>query len=587
MPTNDGVDLLISDGVKARRIQGCRVILGWALPVRAEFIILHADSPYMLQRPFSCNLLWNLLFRRLPGLGLVFLFFLGMPAVLFGQALDVRTDVISGTCTTQDTLNIVITGGTSPYQVVITGGPTIIAPFTLTLPATATSVSREFVNLGYGNYVVTVTDAAGTVQVKNPTLFMIPGPNDFALSEISGASCLNDAVLGVTVDGGTAPYTFLYNGNTVGATTGGAVSGQATGLPGGVITFTVRDANGCTLSQTVYIDRKPNLQLLMDNSSEICQGTSKQITITSNAATYSWSPAAGLSSDTAKDPIASPAATTTYTLTATLGVCTMEGLLNIQVIPAPVAAAVSPDTTCYGKDIYLQGSGGTQYMWTPTTYLNNPTIANPVVVDPTSSIVYNLTVTDANGCKSLKPAVVDLYVRPPYVVAAVPDTLVTVGQRVGLQAIDVQGVGFDQYAWTPGTFLNNPLVADPVATFSETGIYTYVVNATARDGCSGSASVTIKVYAVADIFVPGAFTPNGDGHNDVLRAIPVSMRSFRYLSVFSRWGQEVFTTTNAGIGWDGNINGRPAPAGTYVWMTGGIGYSGRVVEKRGTVELIR
>ena len=541
----------------------------------------------MPQRPFCCNLLWKFFFRRLPG---VFFLFLGMP-VVYGQALPLvlETNVVAGTCgNTNDTLTIVDSGGVSPYQVVITGGPTAIAPFTLTLSSPATSVSKQFTGLGLGTYTVTVTDAAGTIQVKQPFLYSIPGPTSVNFSVSKLASCLNnDGAVAVTVVGGTLPYTFLYNGATVGMTTATSFSGSAAGLPSGDLTLTVSDGNGCTLPGAVVVGLNDNLTAT-GNGFTICQGTSQQFAVTSNAAAFSWSPATGLSSTSVEDPVASPSVTTTYTLTTTLGVCPPLNIpLTVDILPAPIPVAVSPDTTCYGKDINLSGSGGTKYVWTPATFLNNPLIPDPLVIDPTSSIVYSLSVTDANGCKSLTPAKVDLVVRAPYVVSAGPDTSVVVGQSVVLQAVDVQGVGFDQYAWTPGAFLNNPLAADPVGTFSETGIYTYVVNATAPDGCSASDSVTVKVYAVADIFVPSAFTPNGDGHNDVLRAIPVSMRSFKYLSVFNRWGQRVFETTNAGIGWDGTYNGTPAPAGTYVWMVGGVDYTGRVVEKRGTVVLIR
>lgn len=510
-----------------------------------------------------------------------------MPAARAQLPLGLRTDVEAGTCgNTNDALTIVDSGGTSPYQVVVTLGGAPVTSFQLVLSGGATSVSKQLTGLALGNYTVTVTDAAGTTQVKYPTIYSIPGPTSVNFLEATPASCLNnDGVASATIVGGTVPFTFTYNGATVG-TSSSFSGGEATGLPSGDLLLTVSDGNGCTASGIVIIDLNNNLSLLT-NSPTICEGTGTKLSILTNATAFTWSPATGLSSTTIEAPVASPSTTTYYTVAATLGVCTRQAGLTVNVLPAPVASAVSPDTTCYGKDIILAGSGGASYLWTPATYLNSPKLADPLVVAPTSSIVYNLTVTDANGCTSIKPAVVDLYVRPPYVVSAGSDTSVTVGQTVDLNAVDVQGVGFNQYAWTPGTFLNNPLIADPVASFSETGIYTYVVNATAPDGCAATDSVTIKVYAVSDIFVPSAFTPNGDGHNDVLRAIPVSMRLFKYLTVFDRWGQRVFTTTNAGIGWDGTYHGSPAPAGTYVWMVGGIDDTGRVVEKRGTVILIR
>ncbi len=528
---------------------------------------------------------------RLPGLLLIFFLLAGM-SVVHGQAalpLGLRTNTVAGTCgNTNDVLLIVDSGGVSPYQVTVTG-PGYANAFTLTLPPGATSVSKMLTGLPLGAYNVSVTDAASMTTVKFPSITSVPGPSNANLDEATPASCLNnDGVVGVTVVGGTPPYTFLYNGATVGTTTGASAYGTATGLPSGnPLAITVQDANGCTLPETVTVDLNNNLTLLMDNDATLCEGTSRQITVNSNATSFAWSPALGLSSATVEDPVASPTTTTAYTLTVGLGICTGQGPLNIVVLPAPVADAGGPDSTCYGKDINLQGSGGVQYMWTPATGLSNPTIADPIVIDPKVSVVYSLVVTDANGCKNLKPSTVNVYVRPPYQVFAGDDTSVMVGQSVPLAALDVQGVGFNQYVWTPAVGLSNATISDPTASFSEIGTYTYVVNATAPDGCGGSDSITIKVYALADIFVPSAFTPNNDGHNDLLRAIPVSIRDFKYLTIFNRWGQQVFTTTNAGIGWDGSYNGQEMPTGTYVWIVGGVDYSGRVVEKRGTVILIR
>jgi gliding motility-associated-like protein len=543
----------------------------------------------MPQRPFCSIFSRIVFFLRLPGLSLIFFLLAGM-TVGYGQPLGVATNTEVGTCgNSNGILTVTVSGGTSPYQVTVTGGPTAVAPFTLTLPASATSVSKTLPGLAAGFYTVSVTDAANATYVTTPEITNLLGPSNAVLDEATPASCLNnDGVVGVTVVGGTAPYTFLYNGATVGTTTGASAYGTASGLPSGnPLTITVQDANGCTLPEQVTVDLDNNLTLLMDNDATLCEGTSRQITVTSNATSFAWSPALGLSSATVEDPVASPTTTTAYTLTVGLGICTGQGSLNIVVLPAPVADAGGPDSTCYGKDINLQGSGGVQYMWTPAAGLSNPTIPDPIVIDPKVSVVYSLVVTDANGCKNLKPSTVNVYVRPPYPVFAGDDTSVMVGQSVPLAAVDVQGVGFNQYVWTPSVGLSNGTISDPTASFSEIGTYTYVVSATAPDGCGGSDSITIKVYALADIFVPSAFTPNNDGHNDLLRAIPVSIRDFKYLTIFNRWGQQVFTTTNAGIGWDGSFNGQEMPTGTYVWMVGGVDYSGRVVEKRGTVILIR
>ena len=90
-----------------------------------------------------------------------------------------------------------------------------------------------------------------------------------------------------------------------------------------------------------------------------------------------------------------------------------------------------------------------------------------------------------------------------------------------------------------------------------------------------------------DIFVPSAFTPNGDGRNDVLKPIPVGIKTFDYFKVFNRWGQLVYVTGEVGKGWDGNVNGTRQQSGTYVYVTQGIDYTGKIIFRKGTVVLIR
>ena len=116
---------------------------------------------------------------------------------------------------------------------------------------------------------------------------------------------------------------------------------------------------------------------------------------------------------------------------------------------------------------------------------------------------------------------------------------------------------------------------------------TYSVTASTDAGCSATGSITIKTFSVSDIFVPTAFSPNGDGHNDVLKAIPMGIREFKYFAIFSRWGQRIFYTSDPRAGWDGAINGSIQEAGAYIWMTGGIDYQGQWIQRKGTVILIR
>jgi len=253
--------------------------------------------------------------------------------------------------------------------------------------------------------------------------------------------------------------------------------------------------------------------------------------------------------------------------------------------PAPTPNAGEDTTTCYRQSVQLSGSGGTSYHWSPATGLNNPGISNPIVESPGQTVTYHLSVSDANACSSLQPAAVTIHVTPPAQLSAGDDTSVLTGQPIQLDAMDINQSGFTSYSWAPATGLNNAQIADPIATLNTST--TYTISASTAAGCEATATLTVKVYSTVGLFVPGAFTPNGDGRNDILKVIPFGIRELQYFSVFNRWGQRIFYSTNAGLGWDGTLNGQPQPTGTYVWTAAGIDLDGRFVERKGSTILIR
>ena len=106
--------------------------------------------------------------------------------------------------------------------------------------------------------------------------------------------------------------------------------------------------------------------------------------------------------------------------------------------------------------------------------------------------------------------------------------------------------------------------------------------------CVDSAFIKVSIYRIVpQVVVPTAFTPNGDGKNDTFKPIAVGIARIDYFSVFNRWGQQVFTTTVNGHGWDGRIKGKQQGSGTYAWLVRGVDYEGKPFFAKGTVTLIR
>ena len=107
-------------------------------------------------------------------------------------------------------------------------------------------------------------------------------------------------------------------------------------------------------------------------------------------------------------------------------------------------------------------------------------------------------------------------------------------------------------------------------------------------GCVDSASVRIKIYQSDPVvFVPTAFTPNGDGRNDILRPLAAGITTIEYFRIYNRWGQMVFSTSTNGKGWDGRIQGREQSTASFVWEVKATDYKGQPFVQKGTVTLIR
>jgi len=90
-----------------------------------------------------------------------------------------------------------------------------------------------------------------------------------------------------------------------------------------------------------------------------------------------------------------------------------------------------------------------------------------------------------------------------------------------------------------------------------------------------------------DIYVPTAFSPNNDGHNDKLTPIALGMKSVDLFIVYNRWGQLIYKTTNIGKGWNGMFKGMTQDIGTYVWYAEGMTYLNKKIQRKGTVVLIK
>lgn len=222
------------------------------------------------------------------------------------------------------------------------------------------------------------------------------------------------------------------------------------------------------------------------------------------------------------------------------------------------------------------------YVWSPVNEggIRNPAAATTVVV-PSATQEYVVTITDGYGCNYAVRDSITVTMQPPVKAFAGNDTIAPTGLPHQLLA-----TGGVNYAWLPSGFLNNPFIANPLATiYADSILFTVIVRDEA--GCIGYDTVKVRTYDGITYYVPNAFSPNGDLNNDIFRPIPVGVVTTEYFRVFNRYGQVMFETNQYLKGWDGTYKGVPQPVGNYVWVVKGKGRNGKVIEMKGNVVLVR
>ncbi|MFM7645713.1 MAG: gliding motility-associated C-terminal domain-containing protein [Sphingomonadales bacterium] len=465
-------------------------------------------------------------------------------------------------------LTVISSGGMAPYQYSVDGG--------------ANWQTSNGFSLSAGTYTLSIKDANNCTRIL-PVVMSQP-PVLAGTVSTSNASCNggNDGALSLTPTGGNGNYSYSLDGGINWQTS------NSFNLAPGSYTVTVKDQLNCTLALPAVVGLTNDLTLSPQNDVTICESKSTQLQIVSNALQYDWTPASGLSAVNIANPVASPRVTTQYIVALTMGRCVSRDTVLVTVNPAPIPDAGSDIFICYGQTATLNGRGGTVYRWTPSTYLNNPNLANAVST-PDRNIYYVLSIlSDANGCAALVTDTVAIDVTPPIQIKTFPaDTIGYPGDQFQLLAVP-NDPDATLYVWTPSVGLSNAGVASPTVTVGAIGNdIRYKVVASTVAGCRGEGYVNVRVYKGPDIYVPTGFTPNGDGKNDKFTPFPVGMKSYNYFRIFNRWGQVVFQTRALNEGWDGTIGGQLQPEGIYVWMIEGLTKDDRVITKKGTIMLIK
>lgn len=492
-----------------------------------------------------------------------------------GLTVSMSTTV-GNSCPTSTTATKGATCGQPNGEIEVTGsGGTL--PYEYSIDGTNYQVSNRFAGLAAGRYTVFLKDAAGGIYTTNAEISGQPVPKVSGMA--TAASCAdNDGSVTAVNAGGQSPLVYSILPATFQS------SPVFSKLASGNYKLIVKDGNGCADSADVIVPLQNSLLLSLDSQVTICEGNTASLKVNSNASQFKWAPGPGITDPGMRDQNVAPLVTTRYSVTATTGKCTQSDTVMVIVKAAPHANAGKDQAICYGENARLEGSGGATFSWTPARYLTDSHSPNPLSVKPASTLEYALTVTDAAGCSSLQPDIVKITVTTPKIFAG-NDTSVLINQPFTLKAVDVNNTGFIQYDWQPQTGLSNPHVADPVATPDNN--ITYRVTAKTASGCEASDNVTVEIHRSADIYVPNAFTPNGDGHNDYARPIPKGIRELTSFTIYNRWGAIIYRFTPGSNGWDGRVNGVLQNSAAFIWTAEGTDFQGTKIRRHGTILLIR
>jgi len=404
--------------------------------------------------------------------------------------------------TVQNLLPIVDAGNDTSFcagdsvQINATGGITYVWSPTLGLsnPNIANPIAS---NPGTTEYFVTVTD--GNTCQNTDSVTVIQNVLPFADAGNDTSICTGNSVVIGGAPTGPDSTSFSWSPS---ASLNNATNPNPTATPTATPTtyiITVTDTNSsCVNTDTVVVSLFSLPIANAGTDDTICAGDSVQLSGLGGG-NYNWLPVTGLNNPNIQNPNASPIITTAYELTVTDGNgCTDKDSVTLTVNNLPIIDAGNDTTICIGSSITIGGSptgpSGSIFGWSPADSLNNTTIANPIA-NPSVTTTYTIVVTDTNGCTNTDSITITVNNLP--FVDAGNDTSICGGQSVTIGG-NPTGPGGSAFNWSPAATLNNPSIANPIAT-PIVSPATYTVVVTDVNGCSDSDSVTVTLFPLPSV----------------------------------------------------------------------------------------
>lgn len=506
-------------------------------------------------------------------------------------ATGIFTYTVTGTNTTTGCQN------TASIDITVNNLPTVIAAASESIICLGETVT--FNGGGADSYVWDVIGVTDGIAFSPATV----GTTTYTVTGTVGASgCENTASVDVTVNDvptvtASASEIEICEGESI-ILTGGGASTYSWDIPGmidgvafipaglGLITATVTgtDGAGCSNSAAVSftINETPSVTGSVSES-EVCYGNS--VTLTgAGADSYTWSPAATNGVPFTPGTLGS----FTYTVNGTTAAgCSSTSTVSFDVIDCePVVAHIDfDDNICAGACITLNDeSTGPVITWdwdfggavSPAT----STESNPEICFTTVG-TYTITLQVASALGAISSTSKTISVNEIPTVTSEKDTIIEIGGSANLIATSAST---GNYTWTPDDYIACDNCANTVANPQESVRYT--VHFIDENGCSAEDTVLVLVNFKTGVGVPSAFSPNGDGNNDVLFVKGYGIEALSF-TIYNRYGEVVFYTTDQSIGWDGTFKDRDENPGVFTWSLQYNFVDGKAGSKKGNTTLIR
>ena len=423
------------------------------------------------------------------------------------------------------------------------------------------STNTDLINASAGAYTLTVTDGNGCTSSIGPiNLNMNPFPTiDVSGINISDENCGSGdgSITGIISSGGIGTHTYQWNGST-------SAIDLSTASAGSYI-LTVTDAANCVVASGPHtINGLPGVTATVTGDTVVCMGQTANLTA-AGGTIFNWSSGGSNAAESL-----TPTSTSNYSVIISDGTCSDTVNVTVTVNANPEVSVDTDLSICEGQTATINAASSLPVTWSTLE------TSNSISVSPAVTTSYFAAVTNSCGTDG-DTVVVTVNSNP--VIDAGPDESILAGNTVTLNPI-----GGVSYVWSPQTNLSCTNCASPGA--SPLTTTTYIVTGTDANGCVSSDTIIVEVDESSVLYIPTAFSPNGDGQNDVLFVRAGAVESFEF-SIYDRWGERVFSTTDLSLGWDGSFRGKPLNSAVFVYAISGKYYNGESFEQKGNITLLK